>query len=76
MKTRMDIEGDGETDKYGLRIQTKDTSFVVRDLSRSDMNYCLKDLVDQFLSLTSCFDEMSRSSENNRTPASTARNKQ
>ena len=62
MKTTMYIEGDGETDQYGLRIRKEGMSFVVQGLSRADMNYCLKDLVDQFLSLTSCFDEMSQTS--------------
>lgn len=67
MKPTMQIEGDGETDQYGLRIRSQDSSFVIQGISRADMNYLLKDLVDQFLSLTSCFDEMSQSSEVNKT---------
>ena len=63
MKTEMFIEGDGATDRYGLRIRRRSLSFVVQDLTREEMNYCLKDLVDQFLSLTSCFDEMGRTSD-------------
>lgn len=58
-KCEMFIEGDGETDQYGLRITGGGRSFMVKGLSRKQMNYHLKDLVDQFLSLTSCFDEMS-----------------
>jgi len=61
MDTKMFIEGDGETDTYGLRIRRKGVSFVVQDLTREEMNYCLKDLVDQFVSLISCFDEMRNS---------------
>lgn len=62
METKMYIEGDGATDRYGLRVRRIGFSFVVQDLTREEMNYCLKDLVDQFLSLTSCFDEMGRTS--------------
>lgn len=58
MITKMWIEGDGETDQYGLRIQKDNTDFVIQGFSRKEMNYLLKDLVDQFLSLSSCFDEM------------------
>ena len=52
-KYEMFIEGDGATDQYGLRIHSHDSSYVVQGISRKDMNYLLKDLVDQFLSLTS-----------------------
>lgn len=62
LSCKMYIEGDGETDQYGLRITGANRSFVVQGLSREEMNYHLKDLVDQFLSITSCFDEMSQDS--------------
>lgn len=64
-RCEMYIEGNGATDQYGLRITGADRSFVVQGLSREEMNYHLKDLVDQLLALTSCFDEMSRVSEVN-----------
>jgi hypothetical protein len=56
---KMFIGGDGESDQYELHIEGEDRTFIVRGLSRDKMNYHLKDLVDQFLALTSCFDEMS-----------------
>ena len=61
-RLEMFVEGDGETDQYGLRIKMKRASYVIRGLSREEMNFHLKDLVDQFLSLSACFDAMSQRS--------------
>ena len=60
MIAKMWIEGDGATDRYGIGIQTKDSYFRVCNFTREEMNYYLKDLVDQFLSVTSCFDDMKK----------------
>jgi len=67
-KITMQIEGDGATDRYGLRIRQSPVSFVIQDIPRAEMEYHLKDLLEQFQSLTACFDEMSISPNELRRP--------
>lgn len=61
---KMLIEGDGETRRYGLRIETNTMGFVFRDIEEDKMESLLRDLVNQFIGLKITFDRMEYESEN------------
>ena len=62
----MQIEGDGETDQYDIRVSENNFGFLIRGLSRTEMKAQLLSLRTQFEYLTDCFDEMKANIKNSK----------